>query len=164
MDPFEKDPREAFQESVVTGHEKIDAVFGTEHANMYTDEAKETRDKLTTGVLPPPGGFGNQVKKSSNFFEKNIKHIFRDKPGHLSDTAANRKLLLEVAGEPNNFLGVDKYGKSWHAKIQKDGSQVWTFSQNGEIRDGGLNKTPRNFHPEAGLASPVKPGQKNGKS
>ncbi len=71
----------------------------------------------------------------------------------------NRRLLLDVAKDPKNFLGVGKYGKSWHAKMRKDGSQVWTFSQNGEIRDGGLNMTPRSFHPETGLASPVKPGR-----
>ncbi|WP_316358460.1 hypothetical protein [Candidatus Neptunichlamydia sp. REUL1] len=62
ISPFEKDPRESFQESVYAGHEKIDEVFGTEHANMYSDEAKETRDKLTTGVLPPPGSFSNIAK------------------------------------------------------------------------------------------------------
>ncbi len=118
ISPFERDPREAFQEKIEAGHEKIDEVFGTDYANMYSDEVKAIRDKLTTWMLPPPlSGFSNQIKKSSNFFEKNIKHIFRDKPGHLRDTAANRQLLLEVAGDPNNFLGVDKYGKSWHAKI-----------------------------------------------
>lgn len=146
---------------VDAGHEKIDDIFGTEQANLYSAESKEVRDQLTTGMLPPPGGINNPVKQSSKFFDKNIRHIFRDKPGHLIDTPANRKLLLEVAGDPNNFLGVDKYGKSWHAKIQKDGTQVWTFSQKGEIRDGGLNKKPRNFHPETGLASPIKPGQEN---
>ena len=56
-------------------------------------------------------------------------------------------------------MGVDKYGKSWHAKTLEDGTQVWTCSQNGEIRDGRLNESPREFHPETGLSSPVKPKQ-----
>ncbi|WP_316357256.1 hypothetical protein [Candidatus Neptunichlamydia sp. REUL1] len=157
ISPFEKDPRESFQESISAGHEKIDAVFGTEHANMYTDEAKESRDQLTTGMLPPPGG---GVKSSSKFYEKNINHIFRSKPGHLIDTQANRKLILEVAGDSKNFLGVDKHRNSWHAKIQKDGTQVWSISRNGEIRDAGVNKKVQNFHKETGLSSSEKPKQR----
>ena len=60
--PFEKDPREAFQESVAAGHEKIDEVFATNQAELYSPEAKEVKDKLTTGMLPPPGGFSNIAK------------------------------------------------------------------------------------------------------
>lgn len=101
----------------------------------------------------------NQTNTASQFFEKNMEHIFRNAPGYLTNTPANRELLLDAAKDPNNFMGVDKYGKSWHAKTLEDGSQVWTCSQNGEIRDGGLNESPREFHPETGLSSPVKPKQ-----
>ena len=155
--PFEKDPREAFEESVAAGHEKIDEVFATNQAELYSPEAKEARDKLATGMLPPPGG---GIKSSSRFYEKNIKHIFRSKPGHLIDTQANRKLILEVAGDSKNFLGVDKHGNSWHAKIQKDGTQVWSISRNGEVRDAGVNKKVQNFHKETGLSSSEKPKQR----
>lgn len=41
--------------------------------------------------------------------------------------------------------------------MQKDGKQVWTCSRNGEIRNGGLNETPRGFDIETGLSSPEKP-------
>lgn len=100
-----------------------------------------------------------QANTASQFFEKTLEHIFRDAPGHLMDTLINRELLLDAAKDPNNFMGVDKYGKSWHAKTLENGSQVWTCSQNGEIRDGGLNETPRDFHPETGLSNPIKPKQ-----
>ena len=43
ISPFERDPREAFQEKIEAGHEKIDEVFGTDYANMYSDEAKAIR-------------------------------------------------------------------------------------------------------------------------
>jgi hypothetical protein len=153
-DPFEKDPRDSFHEMVDAGHEKIDKIFGTDQSNMYSAEGKAARGELTTGMLPPPGSI---IKTSSKFFEKNIKHIFRNEPGHLIDTPANRKLLLDVSGDPKNFLGVDKYGKSWHAQIQKDGTQIWSYSNNGEIRNGGVNKIPIDFHPETGLSKTIKP-------
>ena len=158
--PFEKDSRESFQEMVEAGHKRIDTVFETDQSHIYSTEGKEVRDKLTIGMLPPPGSIGNNIKQSSKFYEKNINHIFRQKPGHLPDTPTNRKLLLEVAGNPNNFLGIDKHGNSWHAKIQKDGTQVWSISRNGEIRDAGVNKKAQIFHKETGLSNNVKPKQK----
>ena len=156
-DPFEKDPRESYQEMVEAGHEKIDEIFGTDQADMYAADGKAARGELTTGMLPPPGGI---TKTSSKFFEKNIKHIFRNEPGHLIDTPANRKILLEVSGDPKNFIGVDKHGNSWHAKIQKDGTQVWCISRNGEVRDAGVNKKIQTFHKETGLSNNEKPQQK----
>ena len=75
----------------------------------------------------------------------------------MPDTPANRQLLLEISGDLKNFLGTDKYGKTWHAKMQENGTEVWTCSRNGEIRNEGLNKTPKNFDREAGLSSPERP-------
>ncbi|WP_316355870.1 hypothetical protein [Candidatus Neptunichlamydia sp. REUL1] len=37
-------------------HEKIDEIFGTDHASQYTPEALEKEPKIVKGVLPPPGG------------------------------------------------------------------------------------------------------------
>ena len=37
-------------------HEKIDEVFGTELAALYTPETLEKEPDITKGLLPPPGG------------------------------------------------------------------------------------------------------------
>lgn len=89
--------------------------------------------------------------------ESRLGHIFRDTPGHLRDTAANRRLLQEVADEVGTTLGTDKYGNIWSAKLLPDGTQVWIQVRNGEIINGGLNLVPRNFNPLTGLSSPTPP-------
>jgi len=90
--------------------------------------------------------------------EKRIAHIFRNKEGHLPDTPANRKLLEEIANDSKKALGKDKYGNEWCASTRPDGTQVWTQSRNGEIINGGVNSTPRSFHPQTGLSAPAPPG------
>jgi len=44
-----------------------------------------------------------------------LKHIFRDSPGHLKDTPANRKLLERMGNSPAFMLGKDMYGNTWYA-------------------------------------------------
>jgi len=83
-------------------------------------------------------------------------HIFREAEGHLPDTTANRQLLTDVANDPANALGPDKFGNTWSAKTQADGTQVWVRVRNGEIINGGINQTPRTYSPETGL-SPSSP-------
>ena len=80
-----------------------------------------------------------------------IKHIFRDKEGHITDTPINRSLIKNVANKKENYLGKDKYGNSWYSKIQKDGTQVWSSARKGKIINGGVNKTPMEFDFQTGL-------------
>ncbi len=80
-----------------------------------------------------------------------VKHIFRDAPEHLADTPANRALLETTANNSKNFLGVDKYGASWYAEIQPDGSQIWVKTYNGTISNGGVNQMPVTFDSATGL-------------
>jgi hypothetical protein len=72
-------------------------------------------------------------------------HIFRDALGHVADTAENRRLLIEVASNPANRIGVDRFGNTWSTMILPDGSQAWVSVRNGVIQNGGINLTPRDF-------------------
>jgi N-acetylneuraminic acid mutarotase len=92
------------------------------------------------------------------FYEKNIPHIFRNAPGHLPDTPANRKLILDVASNRKNYYGKDMFGNEWYALRRSDGSQVWAQVRNGQIRNGGLNPTPRPWNPQTGFSYPRNTG------
>ena len=80
-----------------------------------------------------------------------LKHIFRNAPGHLSETIENKQLILSVSNDPNCYIGTDSKGKKWYAKILDDKSQVWVSDYNSVISDAGLNPFPRQFDPESGL-------------
>ncbi|MEN5117156.1 RHS repeat-associated core domain-containing protein [Luteimonas sp. TWI662] len=85
------------------------------------------------------------------------QHIFRDKEGHMRDSPQNREILRRVADDPKTKLGNDRFGNTWSSQTQKDGSQVWTQTRNGEIVNGGVNQTPRSFNPQTGLSRPAPP-------
>ncbi|AWV05743.1 RHS repeat-associated core domain-containing protein [Marilutibacter maris] len=74
-----------------------------------------------------------------------IKHIFRNKVGHLPDTPANRRLLSGVASNPANRIGIDRFGSVWSSFIRSDGTQVWVSTRNGVIQNGGVNQVPKSF-------------------
>ena len=68
------------------------------------------------------GGFGNtkgsRENKSNNTNAKvslptnqsQLKHIFRNEKGHLKNTLANQKLIVDLANNKKHFKGKDKYG------------------------------------------------------
>ena len=78
--------------------------------------------------------------------ENKVGHIFRDAEGHFrEDTAANRRLLIEVASRWANFLGTDRAGNAWYAENLADATQVWVRVRGNKIVNGGINQRPRNF-------------------
>ena len=89
--------------------------------------------------------------------DSQIKHIFRKKPGHLSETPEHRKLSKDVADDPTNLLGSDKYGNTWFAKTLPDGRQVWVRTRNDVINKGGINDIPKTYNPATGLNNPTTP-------
>ena len=56
-----------------------------------------------------------------------------------------------------NYLGKDKYGNEWYAKILSTGKQVWVQVRNGKICNGGINQKPRQFNTQTGFASLIVP-------
>jgi hypothetical protein len=157
------------QNLVWTGHQ-AESVF-----NWLTCQGKS--DRSTTGppecsVVPKSGsnvplgvGSGRNTSRSfdtggpttsrpASFPQGNsqTQHIFRDAPGHLADTPANRSLLQGVANDSRTTLGTDRFGNTWSARSRSDGSQVWVQTRNGVIQNGGVNSTPRTFNPQTGLS------------
>jgi len=92
------------------------------------------------------------VRSSFPTAEDQVRHIFREAPGHLADTTVNRTLLRDVAEDAATTLGTDRFGNVWSARTLEDGSQVWVQMRNGVIQNGGVNTTPRVFNPETGLS------------
>ncbi len=90
-----------------------------------------------------PDGLKGKIKLPTD--ESQLKHIFRNEPGHLSDTPTNRKLLQELANDISCHRGRDSRGNDWSTKVLEDGSQLWVSSRNGIIQNGGINKPPRRW-------------------
>ncbi len=83
--------------------------------------------------------------------EDNSKHIFADRPGHLTDTPENRDLLLKLVSDIKNYFGPNKHGSSCYAKTLENGKQLWAYVWNGEIRNGGINDIPKVYNPISGF-------------
>ncbi|MCR5662523.1 MAG: hypothetical protein K6G50_10440 [bacterium] len=91
--------------------------------------------------------------------QSQLNHIFGERSGHIADTEANRKLLSDLANDPSKFVGRDRYGNSWNAENNSDGSQTWVSYRDGRICNGGKNITPRNWDTSSGFNNnPFKKG------
>jgi filamentous hemagglutinin len=78
--------------------------------------------------------------------ESRLGHIFREAAGHFrEDNGVNRQTLIDVANQPANLLGTDRFGNAWFAEIGSDGTQIWAQVHDGKITNGGFNLTPRVF-------------------
>jgi len=134
-------------------------VLGLLGFKLYKDRNKAVKAKVNIGSLasgpsphgPDPDDDEKEDSSKVQIFEKNAKHIFRNKMNHLTDTPANRKLLTGVASDAKNFLGVDRHGNQWFAKILANGRQAWVTVRDNCIRDGGLNSVVRTFNNQTGL-------------
>lgn len=136
---------------------ELNRLLNKETTGTITDQEKQDLDVLLDKAKKFGRGPYTQFLIKVVIAQKSADHIFRNAPGHFrEDTEENRRLLESVANDRNSYLGNDKYGNSWHARTQNDGTQIWTQSRNGEIRNGGINKTPRTFNRETGLSSPTK--------
>jgi RHS repeat-associated protein len=83
---------------------------------------------------------GNFLSTSRNLIPEGslANHLFKG-PNKLADTPQNRKIIEQISNRKT--LGVDKYGKNWYAKTMPDGTQIYTYSQNGVIKGAGVNDT-----------------------
>jgi hypothetical protein len=75
----------------------------------------------------------------------------------MPDTPENRRLLEMLVSHRENLLGTDMYGNQWYAEMLPDGRQVWAKVRNGEMKYGGIRRTPKSFDPKKGLSSPNDP-------
>ncbi len=71
--------------------------------------------------------------------DSQLKHIFREKEGHLPDTKENRDYLERLANDEKCYQGTDERGNSWYAETLPDGSQGWVSVRDGIIQNGGIN-------------------------
>lgn len=116
-----------------------------------TDDAVGVIDDADL-VAPPMGvpAIGRPISFPQNAAQ--LRHVFRDAPGHIPDTIANRTLLQTLANDRAAILGVDQFGNTWAARVAADGTQVWVQIRNGVIINGGVNRIARPFNPLTGLS------------
>ena len=91
----------------------------------------------------------NTVSMPSN--NAQLKHIFRDAPGHLPDTPKNRAMILELANDPGKYVGTDAHGNMWNVEMTSDGAQIWVRYRGGVINNAGKNDVPRIWDNATGL-------------
>ncbi len=77
-----------------------------------------------------------------------IGHVFsqvkgQTKFGHMPDTAQNRRLLVETFSDKSNYIYTDQWGKEIYSKLLQDGTESWAYIQNGIVKSGGINVTPK---------------------
>jgi filamentous hemagglutinin len=142
--------------------DEIKKQFAKERAMLGGGRVVEGSDAEGNPIdvaVPPAPMLGGGDSGRIGIDDARAGHIFRDSEGHISDTPANRQLLENVANDPSAILGTDKYGTTWAAKLNPEGTQTWVGIRGGKVSYGGINQTPKSFNPQTGLASPTKPGE-----
>ena len=117
--------------------------MGAGQSDLYKGTYGDNPDNI-------PDELKDKVKLPKN--DSQLKHIFRDSPGHLLDTPENRKMLLDLANDTKYHVGKDfENGLDWHAKLNEDGSQMWVTTKNGILQNGGINNPPIDWNTETGF-------------
>lgn len=98
------------------------------------------------------GVFGSQLGNHLPSGSAQLSHMFRDDVGHLPDTPRNRQLIMELVNDESCRLGTDKWGKTWYAKTNPDGTQLWASVLDGKVQNCGQNDSPRSWDDETGLS------------
>ncbi len=73
-----------------------------------------------------------------------IMHIMANRPGHLADTPANRKILETLSEDKHSFI-MTKNGNNIYSRIVR-GKEYWVYERNGVIQNGGVNIGKFRFH------------------
>ena len=124
---------------------------------INADKIKQIGNQYSISKANPYSGLKiyNNVTSRIILSQKDsqLKHIFRETNGHLTDTIENRNLLEEVANNRNNFLGPDKHGNEWYGKMSSNGTQIWVEVRGKTIINGGINEIPKIYNPETGLSN-----------
>ena len=89
-------------------------------------------------------------------FKNSEEHMWRNAPGHISNTPLNRELLIATAANIANYAGTCANGNRWYHTFLENGQQVWASVRNGFIRNGGINLIPRTFDPVTGFCRNLK--------
>ncbi len=138
---------DAARKGVMNGAQEAYKAGGDEALEKYIrDNLGEHADEVLEKV-----GLGSKRARIDFRDEAAIGHIFQGKH-NLPDTPDNRNLILDVANNPNNFLGADGRGNEWYHMIQDNGTQVWVQVRNGKIFNGGINDIPRQWNPQTGFS------------
>lgn len=87
------------------------------------------------------------------FNEKNKKHIFDSREGHLIDTLENRDQITGLVKDSKNYLGPDIHDNQWFGEILPDGTQLCGQTRGTTITNCGLNEIPIEYNPITGLCS-----------
>ena len=70
----------------------------------------------------------------------------------------SRETLERVGNDETLYKGTDEHGNRWYVEDCKNGGQHWVqVDTNGNIWDGGYNRTPRPWNDKTGLKSPTRP-------
>ena len=133
----------------IKGGAKIASIFVPAGSIKALKQLRKTRNRPYNNAGTP-----SVVQNMANALPDNpsqLRHIFRDAPGHLPDTPANRRLLLDISTNRSNSLGANRFGNEVFVSTRADGSQVWVETRNGVIQNGGVNNPPRTWVTGDGL-------------
>lgn len=156
------------------------ACVGAVALDFYVEKLKHSsnrRDRMDHGnkgnhqhyQIPSDGGQmpdPNDPKKKKDdvnneqikISENKIGHIFRKDEGHFEvDSLENRKILEDLANDKKNYLGPNRWGNSWYAKLTDDGKQIWAEVRDNNIINAGINHVPKVYNPITGLSRQLKP-------